>query len=71
MNVLISMMDPAERTDCLQSSLARGVENGLVAKLIFENRALARDVLKKTRFSEFMKYPKLRSHTRGLDFLSL
>ena len=36
--------------------------------LILMSRALARDVLKKLRFSDFMKYPKLRSLARQLEF---
>ena len=37
MSVLISMLDPAERPDCLESSLAGGARNELDDPLFFEN----------------------------------
>ena len=51
--------------------LVRGSITELVALQISENRAPARDILKISRFSDFIDYQKLRSRARQFDFFDV
>ena len=68
MNVLISMMDPAERPDCLESSLARGGSKRTGRLTDFRKSRSRSRRSQHIAFFGLYEYPKLRSRARQSAF---